>query len=64
MQHLRLLRVSHLTPTLSARLVAVKIEAPVCLTATGTAGLMTPLASGTGKVSPVDTHTQAHTFVF
>lgn len=38
---------SHLTPTLSARLVAVKIEALVRLTVTGAAGLVTPLASGT-----------------
>lgn len=51
---------SHLTPTLSARLVAVKIEALVRLTVTGAAGLVTPLASGTRKVCPVDTHTHAY----
>lgn len=55
-------RSSHLTPTLSARLVAVKIEALVRLTVTGAAGLVTPLASGTRKVCPVDT--QAHACVF
>lgn len=50
---------SHLTATLSARLVAVKIEALVCLTVTGAAGLVTPLASGTWKVCPVShTHTR------
>lgn len=51
---------SHLTATLSARLVAVKVEALVCLTVTGAAGLVTPLASGTRKVCPVDTHTHMH----
>lgn len=53
---------SHLTPTLSARLVAVKIEALVRLAVTGAAGLVTPLTSGTRKVGPVDT--QTHTCVF
>lgn len=51
---------SHLAATLSARLVAVKIEALVCLTVAGAAGLVTPLASGTREVCPVDTHTHMH----
>lgn len=40
-------RLSHLAPTLSARLVAVKVEALVGRTVTGATGLVTPPASGT-----------------
>ena len=46
-------RFSHLAPTLSARLVAVKVEALVSLTVTGAAGLVSPAASGTWEVGPV-----------
>ncbi len=45
---------AHLAPTLSTRLVAVGVEALVRLTVTGAAGLVTPPASGTRQVGPVD----------
>lgn len=51
---------SHLAPTFSTRLVAVKVEALVCLTVTGAAGLVTPPASGTRQVSPGNIHIRLH----
>lgn len=46
---------AHLAATLSARLVAIRIKTLVCLTVAGAAGLVTPPASGTRQVGPVDT---------
>lgn len=51
---------SHLAPTLSTRLVAVRVEALVCLTVTGAAGLVAPPASGTRQVGPVHKHNRLH----
>ena len=47
---------THLTATLSARLVAVRVGALICLTATGAAGLVTPPTSGTRQISPAGKH--------
>lgn len=46
---------AHLAATLSAGLVAIRIKTLVCLTVAGAAGLVTPPASGTRQVGPVDT---------
>lgn len=53
-------RRSHLAPTFSTRLVAVKVEALVCLTVTGAAGLVTPPASGTRQVGPGNIQIRLH----
>lgn len=48
--------ITHLTTTLSARLVAVRVKPSVCLTVTGATRLVTPPASGTWQVRPAETH--------
>lgn len=48
---------AHLAAAFSARLVAVRVEALVCLTATGAAGLVTPPASGTRQIGSAHTST-------
>lgn len=54
-------QLAHLAAALPAGLVAVSIEAPVCLTVTGTTGLMSPPTPGTRQVSPKEGHIQSET---
>lgn len=47
---------THLTATLSTRLIAVGTKPPVCWTVTGAAGLVTPPTSRARQVRSVETH--------
>lgn len=51
---------AHLAATFAAGLVAVEVEALLCLTVTGSARLVTPPASGTRQVGPGNRRIRLH----